>query len=130
MEQEVFLEIVDFCAAKGSLKTHCVKSKIIELISNRLKAAVPNLATLHSNLELQRLIGCCVENCVKPKHNLDKNEVILGIFKECFPLLSEKDMEIVMSNIKMMTDCGLIKKVPYSKRVWRYICGMSKKKDT
>jgi len=122
------LEILDFVKLKGSLKTHVVKNKIIEMISDRLKASIPNLATLAKDLELLKLVCNCVENSVQKKHKLDKKEIVLAIIKACFPVLSETDMKVIESNIETLHYNGLILKVALRKKIVRWLF-TSKKKD-
>lgn len=121
------LEILDFVKLKGSLKTHVVKNKIIEMISDRLKASIPNLASLSKDLELLKLICNCVENSIKKKHKLDKKEIALAIIKSCFPVLTESELKIIDSQIDTLHFNGLIKKVSYSKKVWRWAFTQKKK---
>jgi hypothetical protein len=122
------LEILEFVKLKGSLKTHVVKNKIIEMISDRLKASIPNLSTLAKDLELLKLICNCVENSIKKKHKLDKKEVVMSIVKSCFPVLSDAEMKVIDSQIEALHFNGLIKKVCYRKKVWRWLF-TPKKKD-
>jgi hypothetical protein len=125
---ESVLEILDYVKLKGSLKTHVVKNKIVEMISDRLKASIPNLASLAKDLELLKLICNCVENSVQKKHKLDKKEIVIAIVKSCFPVLSEAELKIVDGNIETLHFNGLIKKVTYSKKFWRWLF-TPKKKD-
>lgn len=122
------LEILDFVKLKGSLKTHVIKNKIIEMISDRVKASIPNLATLAKDLELLKLICNCVENSVHKKHKLDKKEIVLAILKSCFPVLSEADLKVIEGNIETLHVNGLIRKVSFHKKVLRWLL-TPKKKD-
>ncbi len=122
------LEILDFVRLRGSLKTHVVKNKIIEMISDRLKASIPNLATLAKDLELLKLVCNCVENSVHKKHKLDKKEIVIAIIKSCFPVLSEADLKVIEANIDTLHFNGLISKVAYHKKVLRWMF-TPKKKD-
>lgn len=121
------LEILDFVKLKGSLKTHVVKNKIVEMISDRLKASIPNLASLAKDLELLKLICNCVENAVQKKHKLDKKEIVIAIVKCCFPVLAEAELKVVDGNIETLHFNGLIKKVSYSKKLWRWLFSPKKK---
>ena len=122
------LEILDFVKLKGSLKTHVVKNKIVELISDRLKASIPNLASLAKDLELLKLICNCVENAVQKRHKLDKKEIVFGILKSCFPVLTEAELKVIDGNIETLHFNGLIKKVGVMKKILRWLF-TSKKKD-
>jgi hypothetical protein len=122
------LEILDFVKLKGSLKTHVIKNKIVEMISDRLKASIPNIAALAKDLELLKLICNCVENSVLKKYKLDKKEIVLSIVKACFPVLSEPEMKIVEGNIETLHYNGLIRKVSFHKKVVRWLL-TPKKKD-
>lgn len=126
MEDSV-LEIMDFVKVQGRLKTHVVKSKIIEMIADRLKASIPSLASLSKDLELLKLICNCVENCVEKKHKLDKKEIAMAIIKACFPLLTEADLALIDANIDTLHYSGLIKRVKYYKKLWRWLTTNKKK---
>jgi hypothetical protein len=122
------LEILDFVKLKGSLKTHVIKNKIVEMISDRLKASIPNIAALAKDLELLKLICNCVENSVLKKYKLDKKEIVLSIVKACFPVLSEPEMKIIEGNIETLHYNGLIRKVSFHKKIVRWLL-TPKKKD-
>lgn len=123
------LEILDYIKLKGSLKTHVVKNKIVEMISDRIKASIPNLVSLSKDLELLKLICNCVENSVQKKYKLDKKEIVLAIVKSCFPLLTETDLAVIDGNIETLHFNGLIQKVKFSKKLWRWVFKGSQKKD-
>ena len=122
------LEILEHVKLKGSLKNHVVKNKLIEMISDRLKASIPNLATLAKDLELLKVICNCVENSVHKKHKLDKKEITLAIVKACFPVLSEADLKVIDGNIETLHYNGLINKVAFYKKLFRWLL-TPKKKD-
>ena len=122
------LEIIEYVSVKGHLKSHVIKNKIIELISDRIKCSVPNLVTLAKDLELLKLVCLCVENTVKKKHKLDKKEIVMSIMKTCFPILSDAELKVIESNIEVLHQNKLIKKVTYAKKLWRYVFS-NKKKD-
>jgi hypothetical protein len=128
MDENAVLEIMDFVKFKGRLKTHVMKGKIVEMISDRLKASIPSLASLSKDLELLKLICNCVENCVDKKYKLDKKEIAMAIIKCCFPLLTEADLALIDSNIDTLHFSGLIKRVKYYKKLWRWLT-TNKKKD-
>ena len=124
------LEIIDGIRLKGSLKKHVIKNQLIDMISDRIKAAIPNLVTLAKDLELLKLVCNCVENAVKKHSKLDKKEVVNAIYKKLFPLLTEKDIEEMSSNIDMLHYNGMIQRIAYSTKVWAWLFGSgNKKKD-
>lgn len=125
---DAVLEILDFVKLKGSLKSHVLKEKIIELISDRIKSAIPHLASLSGDLELLKVICNCVENVVLKKHKMDKKEIALAIIKSCFPAMPQKDLDVLSNNIDSIHASGLIKKVSVYKKLKRYLFS-SKKKD-
>ena len=124
MDDSVLEEILDFV----NFKTHVIKNKIVEMISDRLKASIPNIAALAKDLELLKLICNCVENSVLKKYKLDKKEIVLSIVKACFPVLSEVEMKVIEGNIETLHYNGLICKVSFHKKVIRWLL-TPKKKD-
>ncbi len=113
---------------KGSLEKHVMKNKIIECVADQLSKSIPQIVTLSKDLELLKLIANIIENIVCKKHKVDKKELVLEIVKKLFPLLSEQDLAVISDNIEMLHFNKLIKKVPFWKKVRRYIFD-SKKKD-
>ena len=131
MDTESVLEIVSGIKLKGSLLSHTVQHTIVDFISDRIKSAVPELASLHKSIELLKTVCNCVENSGlnKKKHKtIDKKQLVIAIYRKLYPQISDKDIADLSAQIEDLINNGLIKKIPYSKRVFRDLGLLSRKK--
>lgn len=124
------LEIIANCKLKRSLKQHTIKHQLVELISSRVKSSIPRLAELgHRNEELLLLIANCIENTVEKRYKLNKMEILKACVKSIFPLVEDKDLEgDVEKIVQFFIDNNMVKRVPYLKKMWKWLFS-SKKKD-
>ncbi len=126
MDDSVLSIIDGVVGLKGGLAAAAMRRRIVELIGDRIKASVPNLAALKYDLELLTLILNCIENVVNKKSPLDKKALALEIIGGLFPL-TEQDKQTFSSNIDTLcAQRGVVKRVSRTKIAYRWVFGQKK----
>ncbi len=129
MDEGAVLNIIEGAVSlSGRLASKALQQRLVELVADRIKSAVPELATYKHDLELLKLVCNCVENTVHKRSKLDKKAVAMAILLSLFPLLSDADRALYETNIDALCSTkGCVKKVSFSKKLYRYWFGASKK---
>ena len=79
----VGLDTIQF---KNSLKAHCSKEQIVELISSKI-LALPNFDALKYNPELVLFVSTCLETaCTENSLQVDKQEMFLSIYGKVYDI--------------------------------------------
>lgn len=116
MELDIALDIIEGVKIKNSLQKECIEENLVEFIVLRIKAVIKQLASKSKNMELLKIICNCIENALPKKAGFDKMSLVMKIFDNLFPLLSDKDKEEIKSNVQYTYDNGLIKRATWWKK--------------
>jgi hypothetical protein len=116
-----------------------------EEITNKIVGEVVQFIDLveNDNIELLTYVANLVENIVVKKDNIDKDELIIYIYKRLFPNLIENklhsstssnssvkiddDIEKLKTNLKHLRDNHLIHKISYARYFCYYLGRVGKK---
>lgn len=97
---------------RGSLQSHVVKNQLIEVVSEKIKKSVPELAKLRVDAELLNLVCSCIETLLDSKKTkLDKKEIVLTIWVHLFPDVSKEELEIIDNTIEFLVSNKLVRKL-------------------
>lgn len=95
------------------------EDEIYSLIVTLVKKVAP-LVENPLLLDLLIYVANLVENMIKKGDKIDRNEMIIKIYKDVFPTITEEQLHIINIHIQSLHDNKLIKKIPLYKKVWYY----------
>ena len=104
---------LDTIQLKNSLKAHCSKEQIVELISSKI-LALPNFDALKYNPELVLFVSTCLETaCTENFLQVDKQEMFLSIYGKVYDI-TPLDQVIIVHVLEFLLTNNFIK-LPKSK---------------
>jgi len=84
---------------QNSLRVDQKKTKIKNEIIDKIKSAgFSNLDNLKNDNELLSLVMNLIENSIKKKYKIDKKELLLDIYSELYPNLSQDEKMNIIKN--------------------------------
>ena len=114
-----------------NLKAFEEKHQLVESIKKRIEQ-IPNYEELRKNplvdIEFVKLITNCIENIVSKGSKINKKDLCILVFKEIFPDFSQEECDNIGNVIEFIHQNGLIKKVPFFRKIKRIIKNYLKKK--
>lgn len=112
---------VSTVSLKGSLKVSNVVSTLTNDLVKYLKTTVYDLLKNKFNLHLFVYIGTYLKTYLKPKYlkNLNLVDLVIGILTAIFNGYSDEELEKIKSDITYLIDTGKIKRINFTKRIYR-----------
>jgi hypothetical protein len=108
----------------GSLKSHVIKTQIVEVVAQHLTKTVPKLLGLRLDNELLKVVCSCIETLVDSrKTGLDKKELVLLIWTSLYPDITEQELKQVNIAIDFLCSNKLVKNLKRCGRVWSFLFG-------
>lgn len=114
---------IDFVSPTPSLHSFVVVNKIVEIISERIKA-IPNYQSLRLSLDIVLLICNMIENLThengikaKDQERSFKRDIALNVYKH-LDWIKDDDKQFLVNSIQFLWSSGRIKKIALWKRVW------------
>jgi len=95
------------------------EDEIFTLIIALVKKIAP-LVTDPKLPDLLEYIANLVENFVNDRDKIPRDELIIKIYRELFPAITEADIAHLLTSVRYLRDNGLIKRIPFYKRWWYY----------
>lgn len=95
------------------------EDEIFSLIVTLVKKIAP-LVTDPKLPDLLEYVANLVENFVRDHDKIPRDELIVKIYRELFPGISEADVSHIMSSLRYLRDNRLVKRIPFYKRWWYY----------
>lgn len=74
---------LSYIPTENKLSVLETENQIVSYIEARIKA-LPNHTALKSDVEVIKLIGNCIENCIDKKSKINKKELLLSIHHKIF----------------------------------------------
>lgn len=111
--------ITQYVQPKFALARLTREEEIFSLIVTLVKKTAP-LVNDPKMLDLLEYIANLVENFVAKKDKINSEDLIKRIYKEIFPQITDEDMGFVVYNIQSLRDRGLIKRIPFLRKMWYY----------
>ena len=108
-----------YITPKNSLSKDIKISRIIESISMKV-LEIPNIKTLHLNLEILKMICIMIEHSIdnkKEKVKIDKKNICMQIYNKVFGALNGDILKGIEANIQYLWENDMIKK----KKVWSIV---------
>lgn len=112
-------------AIKRSVKQNKVIGQVKELLKD-----IPDLRDHRCSDALALVVCSAIENLIKPKHKLDKEELAIQIFQALFidKPLTDDEIKQLKARIAFLVENGLVKKIPLSTWVLGGLARWAKKK--
>jgi hypothetical protein len=108
----------------GSLKSHVIKTQIVEVVAQHLTKTVPKLLGLRLDNELLKVVCSCIETLVDSrKTGLDKKELVLLIWTSLYPDISEQELKFVDIAIDFLCSNKLVVSLKRCGRIWSFLFG-------
>jgi len=109
-----------------NLKRDMLVKKVCDLVDAKLKT-IPDLMTRKNDVEITELVCNVIENyCKAKKYKVDKKDIVKVFLQRLFSLNAD-ELKRLDKQIEFIHGRNLIKKIPYSKYVKRFIFGIIKK---
>lgn len=108
-----------YITPKNSLSKDIKISRIIESISMKV-LEIPNIKTLHLNLEILKMICIMIEHSIdnkKEKVKIDKKNICMQIYNKVFGTLNGDILKGIEANIQYLWENDMIKK----KKIWSIV---------
>lgn len=108
-----------YITPKNSLSKDIKISRIIESISMKV-LEIPNIKTLHLNLEILKMICIMIEHSIdnkKEKVKIDKKNICMQIYNKVFGALNGDILKGIEANIQYLWENDMIKK----KKIWSIV---------
>lgn len=91
---------LSYIPTENKLSVLETENQIVSYIEARIKA-LPNHTALKTDVEVIKLIGNCIENCVDKKSKINKKELLLSIHHKIF-IDNANDREIVADAVEFL----------------------------
>jgi hypothetical protein len=95
------------------------EDEIFSLIVTLVKKIAP-LVTDPKLPDLLEYVANLVENFVNDRDKIGRDDLIVKIYRELFPDISEADVAHLMTSLRYLRDNRLVKRIPFYKRWWYY----------
>ena len=108
-----------YITPKNSLSKDIKINRIIESITLKV-LEIPNIKTLHLNLEILKMICIMIEHSIdnkKEKVKIDKKSICMQIYAKVFGALNGDILKGIEANIQYLWENDMIKK----KKIWSII---------
>ena len=108
-----------YITPKNSLSKDIKISRIVESISAKI-LEIPNIKTLHLNLEILKMICIMIEHSIdnkKEKSKIDKKNICMQIYAKVFGALNGDILKGIEANIQYLWENDMIKK----KKIWSIV---------
>lgn len=116
------LEIHPNVVLKNTLLTHTVYSSLVQQITDKVKATIPNIERLRTpagiNKDLELLIANLLESLTPRNITIDKKEAVVEILSNLFQLVDGAEKDSVRVDIQFFYDNKQIRKVGYWASKW------------
>jgi len=114
---------IDFVSQTPSLHSFVVLNKIVEIITDRVKA-IPNYQSLRLSLDVVLFICNLIENLVyennikaKDQGHHFKKEIALNVYRH-LDWIKDDDKQFLLNSIQFLWSSGRIRKISLWKRLW------------
>jgi len=114
---------------QNSLRVDQKKTKIKNEIIDKIKSAgFSNLDNLKNDNELLSLVMNLIENSIKKKYKIDKKELLLDIYGELYPNLTQDEKMIIIKNHQFLFENDFLAKIKSSTYVFNFLKNLIIKK--
>lgn len=111
--------VTHFIQPKFTLARLTKEDEIFSLIVTLVKKAA-SLVNDPKYPDLLLYVANLVENMVRKKDKINNNDMIINIYKEVFPSITEDEIQHLLNAIQHLRDNKLIQKIPIYKKTWYY----------
>jgi hypothetical protein len=111
--------VTHYIQPKFTLARLSKEDEIFSLIVTLTKKVAP-LVNDPKLPDLVEYIANLVENFVRKGDKIDPNTLIIRIYREIYPTISDTDINHILVVIQHLRDNHLIKRIPIYKKVWYY----------
>jgi len=111
--------ITHFVQPKFTLARLTKEDEIFSLIVTLVKKIAP-LVSDPNFPDLLEYIANLVENFVKDKDKINRNDLIIRIYKEIFPAITNDEIQHLLDTIQYLRNSNLIKRIPLYKKIGFY----------
>jgi len=113
---------MDTIKPQNSLRVDQKKTKIKNAIIEKVKSlGLSNLDNLKLDNELLSLIMNFIENSIKKKYKIDKKELLLDIYNELYPNLTQEEKMNLIKNHQFLYENDFLSKIPSSTVVINFL---------
>ena len=110
-----------FIQPKFTLARLTKEDEIFSLIVALVKKVAP-LVNDPKFMDLLEYVANLVENMVRDSDKIDRDTLIIRVYKEIFPQITDDDIQTLKNNIQYLKDNKLIHKIPRYKKAGYYFC--------
>ena len=113
---------MDTIKPQNSLRVDQKKTKIKNAIIEKVKSlGLSNLDNLKLDNELLSLVMNFIENSIKKKYKIDKKELLLDIYNELYPNLTQEEKMNLIKNHQFLYENDFLSKIPSSTVVINFL---------